>query len=101
MTSVMGSEEAKNRRIAALAETDCSLCWAASQQPDFFLFTTKSESKMIARNCYPIREELKAREYRFGKATRTWSKKLTTGNEREDELAWIGARGFNFRIGAR
>ena len=90
---IFGTEEARAKRIAELESGDCSGCWLKKQPPNFvFVPLPPNGSVSVGHFCYPIREELSVRGYRF--SLRAWRKKLTTEAEQEAERQWLAERGF-------
>ena len=84
--------------LSDLAESDCSSCWLKKQPPSFSLRTSATLGPAIdVMMGYPIREELKARGYRFQRPR--WMKWFHTEAEREEELLWARERGFEVQGG--
>jgi hypothetical protein len=85
-------EQAQARRIARLEAGLCRACWLKEQLPLFWL---RPDGGLVVSRGYSIRDELKARGYRWQRPT--WRKRFGTEAERQLELAWVRESGFNVK----
>lgn len=83
-----GSEECRIRRVAYLELSNCTKCWLADQHPRF----VQSKTGVRVHTGFEIREELKARGYRFSRPS--WGKKMSPKCV-PSELQWAASQGFD------
>ncbi len=90
----MGSEEARTKRITYLEASECSICWREKQHPEFALAISRDGRRFYVKNGFTIREDLKARGYRFGTVAKSWTKTLASAEELEAERLWVAGTGY-------
>jgi len=78
--------------MANLEATDCPACWLAKQPPFFLLRTAQSGQLAIdISRGYPLRENLRARGYRFQRPL--WRIWFSREADRQGEVLWLRANG--------
>jgi len=86
---IKGDESAQKKWLDTLAAQDCPMCWLKAQPVEF---SGDRNNRVTVHRGYPIKEELKARGYRWQRPL--WSIKFRSSEGVASELVWAANQGY-------